>query len=226
MHLMSTKPLPSSPPSRGLCAIWRICSVQEGILRNTVLGGILVLWCAGLAAGTIALWRYSATPGSTGAVPERWPANSLVQPRDGRATLVMLAHPRCPCTRASLAELAQLRAQGDVDAWVLFLRPEGGQSGWENTDLWRTAASIPGVRVVADADGVAARMFGAETSGHVLFYDAAGALRFSGGITAARGHVGPSAGGDAISAMLHGSEPPRDRALTFGCLLHSEESPQ
>jgi hypothetical protein len=223
---MSTNPLLPSTPSRGQCGIWRLRSLPGGILRNTLLGGILVLWCAGVAAGTKALWRYSATPGSTGSAPERWPANSLVHPRDGRATLVMLAHPRCPCTRASLSELAELVARGDADAWVLFLRPEGAQHGWENTDLWKMAATIPGVRVVADADGTAAKMFGAETSGHLLFYDAGGTLRFSGGITAARGHVGPSAGREAIVAMLQGSEPLQNRALTFGCQLHSEGSPQ
>ena len=87
------------------------------------------------------------------------------------------------------------------------------------------AAAIPGVRVLADGDGAAAAVFGAATSGHVLFYDAAGALRFSGGITAARGHQGPSAGGEAILTAMRGGEPGRERALTFGCSLLSPETP-
>jgi hypothetical protein len=134
----------------------------------------------------------------------------------------MLAHPRCPCTRSSLAELARLTARGDADVWVLFLRPEGATAGWEKTGLWDTAAAIPGVQVLADADGTAARAFGAETSGHVLFYDATGALRFSGGITAARGHEGPSAGGDSILAALRGNAPAQDHTPTFGCPLIEE----
>lgn len=217
--------LPSAS-SRGVGAMGRLCSVRERVFHRTLLGAVLALWCAGLAAGAAALWRYSTTPGSTGSAAERWPADVLFHPRPDRATLVMLAHPHCPCTRASLGELAHLIARGDADAWVLFLRPEGAQPGWENTDLWETAAAIPGVQPVADADGLAAKAFGAETSGHVLFYDAFGTLRFSGGITAARGHQGPSAGSEAILAAMRGGELSRDRALTFGCPLHSQESPQ
>jgi hypothetical protein len=134
----------------------------------------------------------------------------------------MLAHPRCPCTRASLAELARLTAGGGADVWVLFLRPEGAAAGWEKSSLWDAAAAMTGVQVLADVDGTAARTFGVETSGHVLFYDATGALRFSGGITAARGHEGPSAGGDSILAALRGNAPAQDHMPTFGCPLIGE----
>lgn len=199
-------------------------SVSSSRSHRTLLGAFLVLWCAGLALGAQALWRYSSTPGSAGPAPEHWPAEAPFQPRPGRATLVMVAHPQCPCTRASLAELARLMARIDADAWVLFLRPEGVEPGWERTGSWAAAAAIPGVRVLADVDGAAARAFGAETSGHVVFYDATGALRFSGGITAARGHEGPSAGGDAILAAMHGEEPGPGCALTFGCPLRSPET--
>jgi len=200
--------------------------VPSILFHRALLGVFLALWFACLAAGAQALWRYSATPGGAGSAPEHWPANAPFQPRPGRASLVMLAHPRCPCTRASLAELAQLTARGDVDACVLFLRPEGAAPGWENTGLWETAAAIPGVRVLADVDGTVAKVFGAQTSGHVLFYDATGALRFSGGITAARGHQGPSAGGEAILAAMRGGEPRLGRALTFGCSLLTPATPQ
>jgi hypothetical protein len=117
-------------------------------------------------------------------------------------------------------------AHGNIDAWVLFLRPEGAAPGWENTGSWETAAAIPGVRVRADEDGAAAKLFGAETSGHVLLYDAAGTLCFSGGITASRGHQGPSAGSEAILEAMAGHRPSRERAQTFGCPLLTPENPQ
>ena len=176
----------------------------------------------GLAWGAQALWRYSGTPGRSGQAPEHWPASLPVHLKPGRSTLVMLAHPHCPCTRSSLAELARLTARGDADVWVLFLRPEGAKEGWEKTGLWDTAAAIPGVQVLADEDGTAAKAFGAETSGHVLFYDATGTLRFSGGITPARGHEGPSAGGDSILAALLGNAPIQNHTPTFGCPLIEE----
>lgn len=207
-------------------SVRRFCSVWTGPYQKVLLGVVLILWCAGLGAGASALWRYSTTPGDAGSAAERWPENAPIHRRPGRARLVMLAHPQCPCTRASLIELGHVMASSDVDAWVLFLRPEGAESGWERTKLWEMAAGIPGVQPVADADGNAAKMFGAETSGHVLFYDAAGTLRFSGGITASRGQEGPSAGGEALLMLLRGRESRGDRSLTFGCPLDSKATPR
>jgi hypothetical protein len=194
--------------------------------RKLLFGAFLGAWIVGLVTGAHALWRYSSTPGVTGVAPKHWPAEAPMQLQPGRETLVMLAHPHCPCTRASLAELERITARGDVDTWVLFLRPENAQAGWEKTALWESAAAIPRVKPVADLDGNGARAFGAETSGHVLFYDANGMLRFSGGITAARGHEGLSAGGEEIIALMRGSATGQGTSLTFGCPLHSSEVAQ
>jgi hypothetical protein len=60
---------------------------------------------------TRALWNYESTPGVAAATPGRWPADSRIKPDADRATLVMLAHPHCPCTRASIGELARLMTQ-------------------------------------------------------------------------------------------------------------------
>ena len=59
--------------------------------------------------------------------------------RRGRPTLVMLAHPRCTCTRASVGELAELmaRAPRRPKAYVVFIKPgRSAPGGWERTDLW------------------------------------------------------------------------------------------
>ncbi len=197
------------------------------LTQRLLLGTILVLWCTGLACGAQALWRYSTTPGSDQSAPLHWPAEAPFSPRPGRATLVMFAHPKCPCTRASLAEFSRLMARGDVDGLVFFARPEGAETGWEHTGLWKTAEEIPGTRVLADIDESAARIFGAETSGHVLFYDASGTLRYSGGITASRGHEGPNAGSDAISTAMGSDHPSHpSQCLTFGCPLLSPDAQQ
>ncbi len=111
-------------------------------------------------------------------------------------TLVMFAHPQCPCTRASLAELERIisKSQGTVTPWIVFYKPSHTDDGWERTDLWRTAAAIPGAHVISDPDGAEARHFHVATSGQTLLYDAEGRLLFSGGITAARGHEGDNLG--------------------------------
>src|SRR5256885_2373692 len=108
-----------------------------------------VAWVAAVSFGMSRLLEYESTPGDSGLSPRRWPAASRLRRDPLRPTLVLFAHPRCPCTRASLAELLQIitRCQGRVAAHVLFVAPEGVPPGWERTDLWRTAAAIPGVQV-------------------------------------------------------------------------------
>ena len=52
------------------------------------------------------MWSASR-PGGDPEAPARWPeASALVRNADG-PTLVLFAHPKCPCTDASLAELAR-----------------------------------------------------------------------------------------------------------------------
>jgi hypothetical protein len=102
---------------------------------------------------------------------------------------------------------------------VLFLKPEGFTDNWAQSDLWRTAAALPGVTVARDVDGREARRFGAATSGQTLLYDSNGALLFSGGITGARAHAGDNAGRSALVALLNHGRPDRTGTSVFGCPL-------
>ena len=196
------------------------------------LGSVLtaafgVAWMLSVCGGLVVLLRYENRAGVAATPPDRWPTASQLGPPSGRPTLVMLAHPACPCSRASIEELDRLmaRVQGLVTAHVLFVKPRNFPQGWEETDLWRHAASIPGVRVTADEDGVEANLFGAATSGQVVLYDANGALLFSGGITASRGHAGDSPGRQAIIELLTGTGVrPGAHSAVFGCSLHDPSS--
>lgn len=138
----------------------------------------------------------------------------------------MMAHPHCPCTRASVGELALLmaRTQGRVTSYVLLLKPQGLPKNWEKTDLWNSAASIPGVHVLPDEDGIEAERFHVATSGQTLLYDRDGRLKFSGGITAARGHSGDNAGRSAIVSLLMQGETERTETSVFGCPLFDRSS--
>ncbi|AFE03485.1 hypothetical protein COCOR_00431 [Corallococcus coralloides DSM 2259] len=178
------------------------------------------LWLGGIGTGVVALARYSMTPGVAPVTAATWPEGTRLTRGSGRPVLVMLAHPKCTCTRASLAELAEVMAHvgGRAEAFVLFLRPEGLEDGWEQGELWRTAASIPGVTVLSDPDGEEAKRFGATTSGHVVLYGADGRLRFSGGITVARGHVGDSPGREALERVLR-EDGEGGGTPVYGCAL-------
>jgi hypothetical protein len=179
-----------------------------------------ITWIASVAFGMRVLFNYENTPGRVGAISEAWPGAQIERATD-RPTLVMLAHPYCPCTAASIGELAQImaRLEGRVRAYVVLVRPKGARGDWEDTDLRRSAEAIPGVKVVLDPDGVEARRFGAETSGHTELFGADGRLLFSGGITASRGHAGDNAGENAIVALLNKQTPVRTQTLVFGCPL-------
>jgi hypothetical protein len=112
---------------------------------------------------------------------------------------------------------------GQVTAYVLFAKPERTQDDWTQTALWRTAAAIPGVIVSVDEASAEATRFGGETSGDVLLYDARGRLTFHGGITAARGQVGASAGHTALTALLAGHPASQTRTPVFGCALNTPQ---
>jgi len=180
-----------------------------------------IAWATMVVAGFYFVIVHSSTPGDPGDPRNRWPSDSRVIRDPARANLVMFAHPRCPCTRASLSELERIMARclGKVTAHVLFRRPSRTSAGWESTDTVRAAAAISGVRVLDDEEGAEAARFGAKTSGHVLLYDAAGNLRYSGGITVSRAHEGDSVGQRAVIGQLTEGSTQEQRAMVYGCAL-------
>ena len=182
---------------------------------------MVALWVPAVGYGIRTLLQYANTPGRLATPPERWPAAAPVRPARARATMVVFAHPQCPCSRATIGELAEIMARclGKVDTTVFFYVPADEKPGWARTDLWRSAAAIPGVHVMEDRDGAVARAFGASTSGQTLLYDAAAHLVFNGGITAARGHSGSNDGRDALVALLNAAVPRRRTTPVFGCSL-------
>ena len=191
--------------------------------RQKFVWTLAALWLGTVVSGLFVVWAYENKPGLDARPPQQWPVqNALVSATD-RPTLVFVAHPQCTCTKASLDELAEVlaRAPKRAKAYVLFLRPLTFESGWERTDLWRRAATLPDVTVLRDDDGVEARRFGVETSGQTLLYDDRGTLIFSGGITGARGHAGNNAGEATLVALLNRGEADRRGASVFGCALFS-----
>jgi hypothetical protein len=194
--------------------------------KHLTLTVAALLWAFGVAAGFRALLVYAYTPGSQPASSSSsvWPARTAILPAKGRACLLVFVHPQCPCSRATVQELAAIVAQRPnlVDAYVLFLAPRSESEQWVKSALWRESSAIRGVRVIADLDGVEARLFGAVTSGQSFLYGPSGRLLFKGGITAARGHAGANAGADAMLTLLDGLTTPRRTTPVFGCSLRNE----
>ena len=180
-------------------------------------------WVLLVMAGHRLLFDYQMTQGNEGRPAARWPADSQITSADGASRLVMFVHPHCPCSRASIEAMARImvRVQGRVAASILFVKPPGVSANWEQTDIWRSAASIPGVKIQCDEDGAEAARFGAETSGHVFLYDPNGRRLFSGGITAGRGHHGDNAGLDQCLALMIGDDTRYGDTPVFGCPLRN-----
>jgi hypothetical protein len=153
-----------------------------------------------------------------------WPADVRLSPEQGKPMLLLIAHPQCPCTRASLGELEQIMTgrQELVKAYVLFYKPAGVAEEWVKSDLWRSATKIPGVTVEADEEGRMTRSFGADTSGQVLLYDQQTHLVFQGGITSARGHAGDNRGRLAIETFLDTGRMTVSQTPVFGCSILGE----
>jgi len=201
-------------------------SLRLSPLTRYWFGAVAVVWLCLASVGLAVLWQYDNAPGKPATAPGSWPSHSHLTRAVDAPTLVMLAHPQCSCSRASLGELEELLARTNVQpkTYIVFLKPASFGDGWEQTDLWRTATRLRDVSVVRDDDGVEARAFGAATSGQTLLYDQNGRLQFSGGITGSRAHQGDNAGRQSLLALLNGGRNARTGTHVYGCPLFASGS--
>ena len=175
---------------------------------------VMIAWLVGAVTGFIPLYLYAARPGVAHA-----PAARVVAPRTaGRMVLMLVLHPRCACSRATLRVLERLiaRTGSRVDVRALFVGSDGGDGF-----LRAQALAITGVTVEDDPSGTRARALGAETSGEALLYSTEGRLLFHGGLTASRGHEAPSAAGETLLALINGNTSAAPSTPVFGCNLGS-----
>jgi hypothetical protein len=202
-------PIPQAPrPRRSMP------SLTSARLR--VLGAI---WFCGIVSTYSWAVRFESTPGQPAVATARFPKGSSVNLDPERFTLLLFAHPRCPCTRSTLDELDRLvaRCSGQLAVRVMFYSDPALGAEWTRSGLWEHAVRIAGADVQADPFGSMAARFGVHTSGEVLFYSPAGELLFQGGITSGRGHAGDNPGCDAITSIVQGRAPTSRVTPVFGC---------
>jgi hypothetical protein len=187
----------------------------------SILHVLITLWLLAIGSGFAMILNYQHAAGPAGGTPSVWPTETEIVPDGKLATLVLFVHPQCPCSRASLEELNRLLAKtrGKVATHVLFFKPEKFSSEWMRSDLWASASAMSDVAVREDAEGRQAQLFGVETSGFAVLYDANGKLLFSGGITGSRGHAGDNMGEDSIETLLNGNATAVNQTAVYGCPL-------
>ncbi len=165
-----------------------------------------------------ALDRYSLVSGAM-RLPKDGAADWLrAHQRDGRPLLALVTHPLCPCTDASVAELRDflVRSRGGCDAIIIQVAAAPAFNSAEPGVM-----EFGGSRLTTlhDPDGAVAALLGAETSGHAVFMDASGEIRFHGGLTIARGHRGESPAQQALLAMVQNTPTTVCVAPVYGCPL-------
>ncbi len=178
-------------------------------------------WLSIVVAGLLVIGNYETTPGPTGVTPSHWPVDSRVPLGKLKSTIILFAHPRCPCSRASIAEFSILlsHCKDRVRPHVLFFKPREGSDEWKSSEQIEMAVVIPEVKVDFDDGGIEARRFGAVVSGHVVLYSADGRCLYSGGITGSRGHRGDSKGRAAVEQLVNSGGLDPKKLPVFGCLL-------
>lgn len=167
------------------------------------------------------LWDYAYAAGPAVTSGPLWPAEAGLSRDTTRPTLVLFLHPQCVCSRATLYELEQVLSSvaRRPAIYALIYRPASEPESWAHTDLWMAADAIDGIDVRPDVDGRVAAGFGAKVSGTALLFAPDGGRLFDGGLTGARGHVGPNPGASALAHLLTGDAATPIASRVFGCLL-------
>lgn len=177
-------------------------------------------WLGLCGLGTGVLWSYGQQAGDPGLPGDAWALDDALPLASDRPTLVMFAHPKCPCSAASLSAIERLTArhEGRLASVLVLFEPDGADASWREGGLWRRARSIPGLSTVTDSGGRLTARAGATTSGVAGLYAPDGRLMFWGGLTPSRGHEGDSLGLDAVAAALRG-ERHDAQAAVYGCSI-------
>lgn len=186
---------------------------------------LIGLWLSGCSICMGVLMIYSNTPGQQGEAAQVLPQDSAIHLDTQRATLVMYAHPHCPCTAASVEELAKLQARlkGKFHTCVVFYVPveEPNDGSWREDGLWDDVQRLTDTVVITDPGGKLSKQAGAEISGTVGLYAPDRRLLYFGGITPGRGHAGDNVGTLAIQDYFN-EVAFNERGAAYGCQIADE----
>jgi hypothetical protein len=209
------------PEERSMLNLLRALFQKHWLVLTTV--GWLFL----LPVAICIQFHYDSVPGIASAPKSSWPPASKIRYSTTTNTLVMVLHPRCPCSRASLQQVATMRnSRNPLKVVFLFYTPSGFSKGWEKTDIWRQASEIPDAELISDVDGRETQKFGGVTSGQTYIFDRQGLLRYSGGLTEGRGHPGECQNLETAVKALNDSNSPATFGAVYGCPIVDSKKAQ
>ncbi|TWT89892.1 hypothetical protein Mal64_02740 [Pseudobythopirellula maris] len=195
-------------------------------MRFILIPTILTLWAVALGWQYQVMLAYGYAAEAADAYAKAWRPHSAIALDASRQTLLFFVHPKCPCTRASVAELRKVLAGSDSPPAVRVIATipreiSPSDEAWRNTPTRRDLLALPGAEVFEDVGGVEASRFGVSTSGAVLLFSPEGTRLFGGGVTLSRGHEGDNIGAKWLGkAIAHDARyPVSHTAPVFGCRL-------
>lgn len=159
-----------------------------------------LLWLALLGLEFHRAMAWEARPGTQGT-----PRPSLVTSRANLRTykLVMVAHPLCPCTAASLRQLALISERHPHLDVCIYFTQISSRDVQKSTNV-SIANSIPLAKISYVSENDQRANIGAATSGQVFLFNPDGKQVFNGGLTDGRGVEGDSKGTRSIDQILDG----------------------
>src|SRR5438105_14461382 len=91
-------------------------------IGTLIIGILAAIWVTAVMSGQRVMLNYDYTAATAGVPPSKWPHESLLPRTRGLPTIVVVAHPHCPCSRATVEQLDRLmaRLQDQVSAVVAF----------------------------------------------------------------------------------------------------------
>ncbi len=186
---------------------------------RSLLPIIVLVWASMIGSSFAAMLYYHNTPGHRNDDASVWPLNTAIKLDTNRPNLLVFVHPKCPCSSATLNELARIQTTcgSKISTHIIIYHPD--EEAWDNTRIIRQALEIPNVRIFNDSEGHLSDSFGAMTSGHTFLYAPDGRRIFSGGITMARGHEGDNLGRSSIVQYILDGKSICDSTNIYGCSI-------
>lgn len=183
----------------------------------------MMVWVVALLGAVGSLQAYAGQAGRAGNAAG-WP--SALGPAPAAPTLLVAVHPRCPCTAATIDELAGVlgRVPSPPRVVALVFAPERSERWPETTRVTRRLRDELQAELVNDPRGDLAAAIGAFTSGHVVLFGSDGRPIFRGGVTPSRGHGGPNAGATALTDLLCGRAAATSSSAVFGCPIRGDDA--
>jgi len=196
---------------------------QKVLSRLGVFSFVVVLigWSLGILFAMGMSYDFTWRAGESGNPPLHWPKDISSPKLTDRPLVLVFLHPQCPCSRATLDELAvaMTHTRERFQFVAVFEKPAGRNDDWIKAELWKRAEGISGLSRVIDVDGKLVNAFHAKTSGDTVVYSPEGILLFHGGLTPGRDHRGSNAGRTFLETWTRETPPETVTSPVFGCPL-------